>query len=85
MKFLILEPKTKAIAPNIALMKWARWCENNGHEYQYVRGIVNPDIEPTFAWFNRIDRVRKQLDEEKLIEEITNTVDPKYVIETLMN
>ena len=41
MKFLLLEPKVKAIAPNLALMKWARWCENNSHEYRYVRGIVD--------------------------------------------
>lgn len=46
MKYLIVEPKVKAIAPNIALMKWARWCEDNGHEYQYVRGEVDPDITP---------------------------------------
>jgi len=45
MKFLLVEPAVKAIAPNIALMKWARWCELNDHEYQYVRGIVIPDIE----------------------------------------
>jgi hypothetical protein len=46
MKYLIVEPFIKAIAPNIALMKWARWCELNDHQYQYVRGIVTPDIEP---------------------------------------
>jgi hypothetical protein len=46
MKYLIVEPFVKAIAPNIALMKWARWCELNDHQYQYVRGIVTPDIEP---------------------------------------
>ena len=44
MNYLLIEPKVKAIAPNIALMKWARWCEDNGHNYQYVRGIVKPDI-----------------------------------------
>ena len=27
-------------------MKWARWCEANGHEYQYVTGIVEPSLEP---------------------------------------
>ncbi|MCD4730232.1 MAG: hypothetical protein K8R74_06520, partial [Bacteroidales bacterium] len=41
-----MEPKTKAIAPNIALVKWARWCSDNGFEYQYCRGIVKPDVEP---------------------------------------
>jgi hypothetical protein len=46
MKYLIVEPKVKAIAPNIALMKWARWCENEGHQYQYVRGKVKPDFIP---------------------------------------
>ena len=46
MKYLIVEPKAKAIAPNIALMKFARWCELNGNEYQYVRGRVQPKITP---------------------------------------
>lgn len=46
MKLLLVEPFVKAIAPNIALMKWARWCELNNHEYQYVRGIVAPEITP---------------------------------------
>ena len=46
MKYLIVEPKVIGIAPNIALMKWARWCENNGHEYQYIRGMVKPTIIP---------------------------------------
>ena len=45
-KFLLVEPRSKAIAPNIALMKWARWASLQGHEYQYVRGIVYPKIEP---------------------------------------
>jgi hypothetical protein len=27
-------------------MKFARWCELQGHEYQYVRGIVYPKINP---------------------------------------
>jgi 16S rRNA G966 N2-methylase RsmD len=46
MKYLIIEPRVKAIAPNIALMKWARWCEHNDHECQYVRGRVEPMISP---------------------------------------
>ena len=46
MKYLLVEPRVKAKAPNIALMKWARWCELNNHEYQYVRGKVKPDIHP---------------------------------------
>jgi len=48
MNYLLIEPKTKAIAPNIALMKWARWCENNEHNYRYIHGIVVPDIIPDY-------------------------------------
>jgi len=40
MKFLIVEPKVKSKAPNIALMKWCRWCEQNGYEYKYVKGCI---------------------------------------------
>jgi hypothetical protein len=43
---LLIEPKVKAKAPNIALMKWARWCECQSITYQYVRGKVVPDITP---------------------------------------
>lgn len=43
MKHLIVEPKVKSKAPNIALMKWARWCELNDHEYIYVKGCVDLD------------------------------------------
>ena len=46
MSYLLIEPKVKAKAPNIALMKWARWCEINEYDYQYVRGKVVPDIKP---------------------------------------
>lgn len=46
LKYLLVEPKIKAVAPNIALMKRARWCELNGREYQHVRGIVAPKIIP---------------------------------------
>lgn len=46
MKYLLLEPAISSKAYNIALMKWARWCEENGYEYQYVRGMVKPDIIP---------------------------------------
>lgn len=46
MKYLLVEPKVKAIAPNIALLKWARWCSNNGHEYKYIRGCVDIDFVP---------------------------------------
>lgn len=46
MKYLLLEPRVKAIAPNIALMKWARWCENKEYPYQYVRGKVRKEKIP---------------------------------------
>ena len=46
MNYLLIEPKGKALAPNIALMKWARWCEIKKQNYQYVRGKVVPDIIP---------------------------------------
>jgi len=46
MKYLLVEPAIHAKAYNIALMKWARWCEDNGYEYQYVRGMVIPQITP---------------------------------------
>jgi hypothetical protein len=46
MNYLLIEPKVKAIAPNIALMKWARWCELKKYNYEYVRGKVVPDITP---------------------------------------
>lgn len=47
MNILLLEPRVKAIAPNIALMKWARWCQQNGHKYRYVRGIIKEE------WFKK--------------------------------
>lgn len=46
MKYLLIEPAINSKAYNIALMKYARWCEINGHEYQYIRGIVKSDIIP---------------------------------------
>ena len=46
MNYLLVEPKVKRIAPNIALMKWATWCEQNGHEIEYVVGEVLPETEP---------------------------------------
>lgn len=46
MKYLLIEPKLASVGRNIALMKWAKWFEINGHIYQYVRGMVKPDIEP---------------------------------------
>lgn len=46
MNILIVEPKVTSIAYNIALMKWARWCEINEHTFRYHRGCVKPDIIP---------------------------------------
>ena len=46
MKYLLVEPSINSKAYNIALMKYARWCEENNYEYQYVRGIVEPNIIP---------------------------------------
>ena len=46
MNILIVEPKLTSIAPNIALMKWARWCELNNHQFQYIRGCVKTDFIP---------------------------------------
>jgi len=44
---LIVEPSVKAIAPLISLLKLARYCEAEGHDYEYVRGKVKPKIQPT--------------------------------------
>jgi len=46
MNYLLVEPSVKHIAPNIALMKWATWCELNNHKYQYVCGTIVPTITP---------------------------------------
>lgn len=46
MKYLIVEPSVKSIAPNIALMKWAEWCEQNKYEYQYVFGKTIASFVP---------------------------------------
>jgi len=45
-KLLLVEPSIHSRAYNIALMKFARFCEENDIEYQYVRGLVKPEIEP---------------------------------------
>lgn len=50
-EFLLVEPKVKAVAPNIALMKFARWCELKGHESQYVWGIAHPKASPYVLCF----------------------------------
>ena len=48
MKYLLVEPKVPGKNPNIALLKWARWCEINNHEYQYIKGLTKPDIKPDY-------------------------------------
>lgn len=45
-KYLIVEPLTKNIAPNIALLKWCRWCKINGHKYKFVKGHKEYEQEP---------------------------------------
>ena len=62
MKFLLIEPSTKKIATNIALMKFASWCEQNDHQYQYIVGnsfseIGEPDqiiISCIFSFYSKI-------------------------------
>ncbi len=54
MKYLLLEPKVKRIAPNIALMKWAKWCDLNNHEYEYVIGEEVVDIIPDYIYMSCI-------------------------------
>lgn len=46
MNVLLLEANIKKIAPNIALMKYATWCENNNHMYQYAIGEIEPKFSP---------------------------------------
>jgi hypothetical protein len=65
-KFLLVEPKTKAIAPNIALMKFARLFELQGSEYQYVRGIVYPKIKPDEILISCIFSYNSRLYEETI-------------------
>ena len=66
MKYLIVEPKAKAIAPNIALLKFSRWCESKGYEYQYVRGQVDPDIVPDKILMSCIFSYNSKLYEETI-------------------
>lgn len=65
-KKLLVEPKSKAIAPNIALMKFARWCDLQGHEYQYVRGMVYPKIKPDEILISCIFSYHSKLYEETI-------------------
>ena len=66
-KILIVEPKTVAVANNIALMKLARWCENKGHRYEYIVGCEKPNIIPDIIYMSCIftyfaDRYEKTID-----------------------
>lgn len=62
MKVLLIEPSTKKIATNIALMKFASWCENNNYQYEYKVGnsksnIGKPDlivISCIFSFYSKI-------------------------------
>ena len=65
-KYLLVEPKIKAVAPNIALMKFSRWCELQGHEYQYVRGIVYPKIKPDEILMSCVFSYHSRLYEETI-------------------
>ncbi len=65
-KYLLVEPKAKAIAPNIALIKFARLFELQGHEYQYVRGIVYPKIKPDIILMSCIFSYHSRLYEETI-------------------
>lgn len=46
MSYLLVEPSVKHIAPNIALLKWATWCEQNNQPFEYVCGLVQPKSVP---------------------------------------
>lgn len=80
MSYLLLEPKVKAIAPNIALMKWARWCENNGYQYQYVRGIVDPDIEPDKILMSCIFSYNSKRYDTEITHYLNKFPDAKFII-----
>lgn len=91
MNYLLVEPRTPSIAYNIALMKWARWSEESGHDYQYVRGLVKPDIIPDkiymsfiFSFFSKkyeetIDYYRKMYPGiDVLIGGVFPSLNPKW-------
>jgi hypothetical protein len=61
-KFLLVEPKSKAIAHNIALMKWARRASLQGHEFQYVRGTVYPKNAPDVCYFELLQKRAESLE-----------------------
>lgn len=60
MNVILLEPRVKAKAPNSALMKFARLCEQRGDKYRYHRGCLLADFDPdviflscTFTFFSK--------------------------------
>jgi hypothetical protein len=89
MKYLLIEPKVKAKAPNIALLKWARWCEMHGHEYQYIRGCVEQTkstdialISCLFSYFSKkyektIDHYLKRCD-KVIVGGVFPTLNPQW-------
>jgi len=61
LNYLLVEPKVKSIAPNIALMKWATWCRNNGHRFEYAFGTEKGEFVPdhilmscVFTYYSKI-------------------------------
>lgn len=60
MNVILLEPKVKAKAPNSALLKFARLCEQRGHTYRYHRGCLPAGFDPdiiflscTFSFYSK--------------------------------
>jgi hypothetical protein len=51
---LLVEFDVKSIATNIALMKYASWCEQHKYNYKYVVGEVDPCIVPDLMIFSCI-------------------------------
>lgn len=91
MKYLLIEPATTSIAYNIALMKWARWCEMHGYEYEYVRGIVEPNIIPdhmvmscifTFYWKKYVKTINHYLEKfpksDLTVGGVTASIHPEW-------
>jgi hypothetical protein len=65
-KYLLVEPKTKPL-PLILLDEMGKWAfELQGHEYQYVRGIVYPKIKPDEILISCIFSYHSKLYEETI-------------------
>lgn len=91
MNYLLVEPGLPGNAYNIALMKWARWCEDNNINYEYVRGLVKPKIKPdkilmscVFTFYSKkyeqtIDYYLKMFPEAKfLVGGVFPTLNPEW-------